>query len=347
MVSDVISRVHGYVTRSGAKFVDRELEISSILGEDRVVVHSYVTVLYGPKGCGKTALFEALSRVVDPGSHRVLVVVARREARDEGGRVGRYVDLYAPIGFLEAIGRALERLARGVELRADLLSVRGWSIGETVWKLVGALAGLEGGVRRVIVVADELVEMAVAADTGRHTEKTLKLDRVIKLLHDDDEGRRRLAKLLAERGASFIRDEWFIEQYAKLKDVEKLDEWLDRVVGSLKNIEGAFVVVDEVGVVPYYMAKDIAHKLLAKGCNTVTVIYTSPENPGKFKVSIRVGEKSETDARMIAEPLGGGGHAKAAGVVLEEKDILKLLRKIAGCSPSRTVVYVRLQPFTE
>jgi len=166
MVSDVISRVHGYVTRSDAKFVDRELEISSILGKDRVVVHSYVTVLYGPKGCGKTALFEALSRVVDPGSHGVLVVVARREARDEGGRVGRYVDLYAPIGFLEAIGRALERLARGVELRAGLLSVREWSIGEAVWKLMGALAGLEGSVRRVIVVADELV----ARDTAKLRE---------------------------------------------------------------------------------------------------------------------------------------------------------------------------------
>jgi len=60
------------------------LEISSILSEDRVVVHSYVTVLYGSKGCGRIALFEALSNVVDPGSHGVLVVVARREARDGG-----------------------------------------------------------------------------------------------------------------------------------------------------------------------------------------------------------------------------------------------------------------------
>lgn len=205
-------------------------------------------------------------------------------------------------------------------------------------KLVAEYFDLKGG------VADELVEMAVAADTGKHTEKTLKLDRVIKLLHNDDEGRRRLAKLLAEKGAAFIEDEWFIEQYARLRGIEELEEWLDRVVGSLGDVKGAFIVVDEVGAVPHYAAKDIAHKLLAKGCDTVAAVYTSPDSPGKLKVSIRVGEESGTDARAIAEPLGGGGHVKAAGVTLEEKDILLLLRSLAEYSPSRTVTYLRLQP---
>ncbi|MBS7288941.1 MAG: hypothetical protein KIH01_09465 [Candidatus Freyarchaeota archaeon] len=205
-------------------------------------------------------------------------------------------------------------------------------------KLVAEYFNLKGG------VADELVEMAVAADTGKHTEKTLKLDRVIKLLHNDDEGRRRLAKLLAEKGAAFIEDEWFMEQYAKLGGIEELEEWLEKVVDSLGDVRGAFILVDEVGAVPHYAAKDIAYKLLAKGCNTVVAVYASPDSPGKVKASIRVGEKSDIDARVIAEQLGGGGHVKAAGVTLEEKDILLLLRYLAERSPSRTVTYLRLQP---
>ncbi|MEM1658227.1 MAG: DHHA1 domain-containing protein [Candidatus Jordarchaeales archaeon] len=205
-------------------------------------------------------------------------------------------------------------------------------------KLVAEYFNLKGG------VADELVEMAVAADTGKHTDKTLKLDRVIKFLHDDDEGRRRLAKILAEKGASFIEDEWFKEQYSKLKDIEKLEEWLNSVVASLGNVNGALVFVDEVDAVPYYMAKDIAHKLLAKGCSAVIVAYKNPESPGKVKLSVRVGEESSIDARIITEPFGGGGHAKAAGATVEEKDMLWLLRAFAEHSQTKTVLYLRLQP---
>ncbi len=205
-------------------------------------------------------------------------------------------------------------------------------------KLVADYFNIRGG------IADELVEMAVAADTGKHTEKTLKLDRVIKLLHDDDEGRVRLAKLLAEKGAAFIEDEWFREQYAKLKDIEKLDEWLSEVAESIENPKGLFVFVDEEGTIPYYAAKDIAHKLLARGCDTVAVAYSDPNSPRRLKVSIRVNENSSTDARRIAEPLGGGGHVKAAGVTLEAKDMLLFLRMLAERSPSRKVTYLRLQP---
>jgi len=205
-------------------------------------------------------------------------------------------------------------------------------------KLVAEYFDIKGG------VADKLVEMAVAADTGKHTEETLKLDRVIKLLHNDDEGRVRLARILAEKGADFIDDGWFKEQYAKLKDIEKLDERLSKVVELLGDLKGEFVFVDEEGAVPHYAAKDIAHKLLAGGCDTVAVAYGDPDSPRKLKISIRVGEGSSTDARKITEPLGGGGHAKAAGVTLETKDVLMLLRKLAELSPSRKVTYVRLQP---
>ncbi|MHA1606369.1 MAG: DHHA1 domain-containing protein [Candidatus Freyarchaeota archaeon] len=209
-------------------------------------------------------------------------------------------------------------------------------------KLVAEYLKLKGG------IIDELVSMAVAADTGKHTEATLALDRVIKFLHSDDAGRRRLAEILARKGAAFTGDEWFREQYEKLAgELRVMDNVLNEVVNSLGDVEGKFYLVNEVDVTPYYLAKDIAYKLLSKGCDTVALVYRDADT-GSLRASIRVHERSSTDAREIAESLGGGGHRKAAGIPLSKPQrIIELLDRLAETSPNHTVTYLNLKPYFE
>jgi len=59
-VSEVASALHGYETDMGVRFVDRVAEVEWLLDKLITKWAGYITVLYGPKGCGKTTLFRAL-----------------------------------------------------------------------------------------------------------------------------------------------------------------------------------------------------------------------------------------------------------------------------------------------
>jgi len=63
----------------GHRFVGREEEVRRILTDPRLFGGGRVTVLYGPRGCGKTALFEALEGSVNLRSHRVFVFLASED----------------------------------------------------------------------------------------------------------------------------------------------------------------------------------------------------------------------------------------------------------------------------
>ncbi|MEM1569070.1 MAG: ATP-binding protein [Thermofilaceae archaeon] len=63
MIDEIVSRMHGYVIRDEHipwRFVDREAEVWNMVDEEGVVEGGWITVLYGPKGCGKSTLFSAL-----------------------------------------------------------------------------------------------------------------------------------------------------------------------------------------------------------------------------------------------------------------------------------------------
>ncbi|MEM1611064.1 MAG: ATP-binding protein [Sulfolobales archaeon] len=63
-IEKIIDMMHRYEIREGGlniKFLDREDEAREILGHGRGVIEDgRITILYGPKGCGKTTLFTAL-----------------------------------------------------------------------------------------------------------------------------------------------------------------------------------------------------------------------------------------------------------------------------------------------
>ena len=59
-VDGIVSRMHSYRTDLGV-YVDREKEAWEVLGFGRGVIRDgTISILYGPRGCGKTTLFAAL-----------------------------------------------------------------------------------------------------------------------------------------------------------------------------------------------------------------------------------------------------------------------------------------------
>jgi energy-coupling factor transporter ATP-binding protein EcfA2 len=62
-VYEIVSKMHEHNTDLG-RFVDREAEAREILGLGRAIRDGEITILYGPKGCGKTTLLLALANTL-------------------------------------------------------------------------------------------------------------------------------------------------------------------------------------------------------------------------------------------------------------------------------------------
>jgi len=193
--------------------------------------------------------------------------------------------------------------------------------------------------------AREIVEIAVAADTARHTEETLILDKIIKASLNSEKDLLRIAKILAEKGKNFLSDEWLKKKQNEIEaELSKIKSLLKEFVDSL-GVNSGFVIVDEIDAIPYHSTKDIAHMLLDRGCDAVAVLYRDASEPSKIRISIRVRRDSDViDAEAITRKLGGGGHKKAAGAITTnvKEAIFMLLKEFTGKSPTRSVVFVRL-----
>jgi len=117
LASSVASILNEYVTERGLRFVDRRVEATWILEEAASRWAGDIIVLYGPKGCGKTTLFRALSWAtsrlkLEEGGYEV--VVAEYNPRDGTVRV------QASQGLLESIRGTLAKLLGRVELEIGL-----------------------------------------------------------------------------------------------------------------------------------------------------------------------------------------------------------------------------------
>jgi energy-coupling factor transporter ATP-binding protein EcfA2 len=156
-IKEIISRMHSYRTKLGF-FVDREFEARSIIAGEDIAVGGMITVLYGPKGCGKSTLFRVLSRAADQaGSGLDVLVVERSEEALQKAL------LYLPKSF-RGLGESIAGYLRDSQISPDRATIVSTS---TIFGIAFTLASyiasrLRRG-RRVLIVADE-----VKADSPEH-----------------------------------------------------------------------------------------------------------------------------------------------------------------------------------
>ncbi len=200
-------------------------------------------------------------------------------------------------------------------------------------RLVAKYLGLESN------IAKEIVEMADMADTGHLDEDLYKLDKVIKYYVRDEKMLRVLAEILSKKGRKFVEDKTFQELW---KNVEsKLTEGKKRIEKGLSQLKESKVKLALVLVsddIPYFLAKDIAHLFLENGGYAIAVIYRDP-NTGFKRVSFRISKECKIQANKIAEEIGGGGHEKAAGAILNnvEYALARILERFGEHGPVVTI----------
>jgi len=141
VIEDILARIHSYRVSSRTpgvrpRFVGRDPEIKRILSDPSVFGHGAITVLYGPRGCGKTTLFEALDESTDLGVHRVFVSLVSEDTI----RWVQYTfgpDLYRALLVVDGVGAGGLRRAR--ELLEHLVGVASEHAGAGGWVTIVAV----------------------------------------------------------------------------------------------------------------------------------------------------------------------------------------------------------------
>ena len=180
-------------------------------------------------------------------------------------------------------------------------------------------------------ISKQLVELANKADTGNLSGETLILDKIIKYYVTDEKMLRKIAEVLATKGKDFLDDQFMKEVWEKIKRVvDEKKRLLDEKLKEVKRAKVKYLIAVLPTTFPYFIAKDLAYEFLKMGGNAVAVFYKDPHT-GKDRVSIRVGEGCDIDARKLAEEIGGGGHKKAAGAIIRsiENATLKILEEFS------------------
>jgi energy-coupling factor transporter ATP-binding protein EcfA2 len=162
-VDEIISRMHSYdiyaVGVGRYRFVDRDDEIRKILGgSENLFLGGRITVLYGPKGCGKSTLFRVLSGAADQaGSGLDVLVVERSEEALQKAL------LYLPKSF-RGLGESIAGYLRDSQISPDRVTIVSTS---TIFGIAFTLASyIASRLRRgrcVLIVLDE-----VKADSPEH-----------------------------------------------------------------------------------------------------------------------------------------------------------------------------------
>jgi replication-associated recombination protein RarA len=89
-IREIIERLRRYEIDESSvgryRFVDRDVEARKIINENENVISlGWVTVLYGPKGCGKTRFFEALYNALEDVDTDIDMIIVGAEERDRQG----------------------------------------------------------------------------------------------------------------------------------------------------------------------------------------------------------------------------------------------------------------------
>ena len=187
--------------------------------------------------------------------------------------------------------------------------------------------------------AAELVKMAEKADTGNHDKNLIKLDLVIKCANGNQDKLLILAKKLAERGKKIFRDPWFKKEWKRIEPHYEAGEKLAEAIAKKarkNNIEA--LIIDLKKGYPRIAFGALSHKFLRNNGKVIAVInrmeeeddLCPPANKNNerekvIKISFRVSNESNFNARELAERIGGGGHIKAAGCRTKPEEFEKTL----------------------
>jgi energy-coupling factor transporter ATP-binding protein EcfA2 len=158
----IVSRLEGHPlplpVHAPLRFVDRVREARAVLDEgEKVVLNGMITVLYGPKGCGKTSLFKVLYEVVtsmEDADVDVVIVGSEREA-------WKAEKLYAPRTLNDILREVKGILGFNITPTGEVTSTLAIDATKIISLMVGYIARMFRDGRKVIIVLDE-----VKADSG-------------------------------------------------------------------------------------------------------------------------------------------------------------------------------------
>jgi energy-coupling factor transporter ATP-binding protein EcfA2 len=135
------------------RFVDRVREAKAILDEgEKAVLNGMITVLYGPKGCGKTSLFKALHDIVTSMQDTdidVVIVGSEKEA-------WRAEKLYAPKSLGEILKEVKGILGFDISSTGEVTSSLAVDATKIISLMVGYIAQMLRSKRKIVIVLDEV-----------------------------------------------------------------------------------------------------------------------------------------------------------------------------------------------
>jgi energy-coupling factor transporter ATP-binding protein EcfA2 len=135
------------------RFVDRVREAKAILDEsEKAVLNGMITVLYGPKGCGKTSLFKALHEIVTSMQDTdvdVVIVGSEKEA-------WRAEKLYSPKSLGEILKEVKGILGFDISSTGEVTSSLAVDATKIISLMVGYIAQMLRSKRKIVIVLDEV-----------------------------------------------------------------------------------------------------------------------------------------------------------------------------------------------
>jgi energy-coupling factor transporter ATP-binding protein EcfA2 len=135
------------------RFVDRVREARAVLDEgEKAVLNGMITVLYGPKGCGKTSLFKALHDIVtsmQDADIDVVIVSSEKEA-------WRAEKLYAPKSLGDILKEVKGILGFDIASTGEVKSTLAIDATKIISLMVGYIARMLRSKRKIVIVLDEV-----------------------------------------------------------------------------------------------------------------------------------------------------------------------------------------------
>ncbi|MFX0116894.1 MAG: DHHA1 domain-containing protein [Candidatus Hodarchaeota archaeon] len=174
-------------------------------------------------------------------------------------------------------------------------------------------------------IAQQIVTLANSADTGKlHREfsEYQVIENIIRGYPFDQQILYKLTKLYAHKGKEILDDLWVQEKYLEIaEDLNQAKNVLNNFFSAVSVPE--FLILDFIDLVQTKHYKQTFGPAFRAGARVLAVVYENPRDKS-FQVSFRVHNemRGKVDVRRVAEDLGGGGHAMAAGARSEDKKSL-------------------------